>query len=51
METSVSLLGRLAGRPTADDWRRLLDLYQPLLRALPHFPKPDQRCKGSVRSP
>jgi RNA polymerase sigma-70 factor (ECF subfamily) len=33
METSVSLLGRLAGAPTDDDWRRLLDLYQPLLRA------------------
>ena len=33
METSVSLLGRLAGAPTDDDWRRLHDLYQPLLRA------------------
>jgi RNA polymerase sigma-70 factor (ECF subfamily) len=33
VETSVSLLERLAGRPTDDDWRRLLDLYQPLLRA------------------
>jgi len=33
METSVSLLERLASRPTDDDWRRLLDLYQPLLRA------------------
>ncbi len=33
METSVSLLGRLAGTPDDDDWRRLLDLYQPLLRA------------------
>ena len=33
METSVSLLGRLAGAPTDDDWQRLLDLYQPLLRA------------------
>lgn len=33
METSVSLLERLAGRPGDDDWRRLLDLYQPLLRA------------------
>jgi RNA polymerase sigma-70 factor (ECF subfamily) len=33
METSVSLLGRLAGAPTDDDWRRLDDLYQPLLRA------------------
>jgi RNA polymerase sigma-70 factor (ECF subfamily) len=32
METSVSLLGRLAGAPTDDDWRRLLELYQPLLR-------------------
>jgi RNA polymerase sigma-70 factor (ECF subfamily) len=32
METSVSLLERLAGAPTDDDWRRLLDLYQPLLR-------------------
>ena len=33
METSVSLLERLAGAPTDDDWRQLLDLYQPLLRA------------------
>jgi RNA polymerase sigma-70 factor (ECF subfamily) len=33
METSVSLLERLAGKPTDDDWRRLHDLYQPLLRA------------------
>jgi RNA polymerase sigma-70 factor (ECF subfamily) len=33
METSVSLLERLAGAPTDDDWRRLVDLYQPLLRA------------------
>lgn len=33
METSVSLLGRLAAAPTDDDWRRLHDLYQPLLRA------------------
>jgi RNA polymerase sigma-70 factor (ECF subfamily) len=32
METSVSLLERLAGTPGNDDWRRLLDLYQPLLR-------------------
>jgi RNA polymerase sigma-70 factor (ECF subfamily) len=33
METSVSLLERLAGAATNDDWRQLLDLYQPLLRA------------------
>src|SRR5271156_45964 len=33
METSVSLLDRLAGAPTDDDWSRLNDLYQPLLRA------------------
>jgi RNA polymerase sigma-70 factor (ECF subfamily) len=33
METSISLLERVAGAPTNDDWRRLLDLYQPLLRA------------------
>jgi RNA polymerase sigma-70 factor (ECF subfamily) len=33
METSVSLLGRLAGAPTDDDWRRLDELYRPLLRA------------------
>ena len=32
METSVSLLERLASTPTDDDWRRLLDLYQSLLR-------------------
>src|SRR6516165_10136469 len=33
METSVSLLGRLGGTPTEDDWRRLDELYRPLLRA------------------
>jgi RNA polymerase sigma-70 factor (ECF subfamily) len=33
MDTSVSLLGILAGAPTDDDWRRLDDLYRPLLRA------------------
>jgi RNA polymerase sigma-70 factor (ECF subfamily) len=33
METSVSLLERLAGAPNDDDWRRLHDLYRPLLRA------------------
>ena len=33
METSASLRGRLAAAPTADDWRRLDDLYRPLLRA------------------
>jgi RNA polymerase sigma-70 factor (ECF subfamily) len=33
METSVSLLDRLGRAPTEEDWRRLLDLYQPLLRA------------------
>jgi RNA polymerase sigma-70 factor (ECF subfamily) len=33
MKTSVSLLERLAGAPTDEDWRRLLILYQPLLRA------------------
>jgi hypothetical protein len=27
METSVSLLERLAGQPT-EDWRRLLDLFR-----------------------
>ena len=32
MDTSGSLLERLAGAPTDDDWRRLNDLYQPLLR-------------------
>jgi RNA polymerase sigma-70 factor (ECF subfamily) len=32
METSLSLLERLAGRPSEEDWRRLLELYQPLLR-------------------
>jgi RNA polymerase sigma-70 factor (ECF subfamily) len=31
METSVSLLERLSGAPTDDDWRRLYDLYRPLL--------------------
>jgi RNA polymerase sigma-70 factor, ECF subfamily len=33
METSVSLLGVLASAPTDGDWRRLDDLYRPLLRA------------------
>jgi RNA polymerase sigma-70 factor (ECF subfamily) len=33
VETSRSLLERLAAAPTDDDWRRLLELYQPLLRA------------------
>jgi DNA-directed RNA polymerase specialized sigma24 family protein len=33
METSFSLLERLAGAPTDDDWRRLDDLYRPLLRS------------------
>ncbi len=33
METSVSLLERLAAAPTDDDWRRLDELYRPLLRA------------------
>ena len=32
METSISLLGRLTGAPTDDDWRRLDELYRPLLR-------------------
>jgi hypothetical protein len=33
METSATLLERLANAPTDDDWRRLDDLYRPLLRA------------------
>src|SRR6516165_1976854 len=33
METSASLLERLAAAPTDADWRRLDDLYRPLLRA------------------
>ena len=33
METSISLLDRLAAAPTDDDWQRLDELYQPLLRA------------------
>jgi RNA polymerase sigma-70 factor (ECF subfamily) len=33
MDTSGSLVERLAGAPTEDDWRRLDDLYRPLLRA------------------
>jgi len=32
METSASMLDRLAGAPTDDDWRRLDELYRPLLR-------------------
>jgi RNA polymerase sigma-70 factor, ECF subfamily len=31
METSISLMERLTGMPTDDDWRRLDDLYRPLL--------------------
>jgi RNA polymerase sigma-70 factor (ECF subfamily) len=33
METSVSLLDRLSAAPTDQDWRRLHDLYRPLLRS------------------
>ena len=33
METSGSLIECITGKPTEDDWRRLDDLYQPLLRA------------------
>jgi RNA polymerase sigma factor (sigma-70 family) len=33
VETSASLLERLAGKPSDLDWQRLFDLYQPLLRA------------------
>jgi hypothetical protein len=33
VDTSVSLLDRPAAAPTDDDWRRLLELYQPTLRA------------------
>jgi RNA polymerase sigma-70 factor (ECF subfamily) len=33
METSPSLVKRLASTPTDDDWRRLDELYRPLLRA------------------
>jgi RNA polymerase sigma-70 factor (ECF subfamily) len=33
VETSISLLERLTDRPTDLDWQRLVDLYQPLLRA------------------
>lgn len=33
METSASLLDRLAAAPSDADWRRLFDLYAPLLRA------------------
>jgi RNA polymerase sigma-70 factor (ECF subfamily) len=33
METSLSLLEVLAGTPGEDDWQRLHDLYQPLLRS------------------
>ncbi|WP_020471272.1 RNA polymerase sigma factor [Zavarzinella formosa] len=31
METSVSLIARLAAAPSETDWRRLHDLYRPLL--------------------
>jgi RNA polymerase sigma-70 factor (ECF subfamily) len=33
MDTSVSLLDRLAADPNDEDWRRLVELYRPLLRA------------------
>ena len=33
METSVSLLERITGAPTDADWRRMHDLYRPLLCA------------------
>jgi RNA polymerase sigma-70 factor (ECF subfamily) len=33
METSASLIERITGAPTDADWRRLDDLYRPLLRA------------------
>lgn len=33
METSLTWLGRLTGSPTDGDWRQLLDVYGPLLRA------------------
>ncbi len=33
MQTSVSLLARLAADPVGDDWQRLDTLYRPLLRA------------------
>jgi RNA polymerase sigma-70 factor (ECF subfamily) len=33
VETSLSLLERLTGQPTDPDWQRLVDVYQPLLRA------------------
>ncbi|HLW67558.1 MAG TPA: sigma-70 family RNA polymerase sigma factor [Gemmataceae bacterium] len=32
METSLTWLGRLAGDPTDRDWKRLLEVYGPLLR-------------------
>src|SRR4051812_4399970 len=32
MDTSLSLLERLADRPAEGDWERLVALYQPLLR-------------------
>lgn len=32
METSLTLLGRLTATPSDADWRRLLDVYGPLLR-------------------
>lgn len=33
METSASLLDRLVDGPAEADWRRMVDLYQPLLRS------------------
>ncbi len=32
MQTSLTWLGRLTGDPTEGDWKRLLDVYGPLLR-------------------
>jgi hypothetical protein len=37
MDTSVSLLGRLAGAPTDDDWRRLDDLYEEMVSVRRQF--------------
>src|SRR5688572_13923990 len=33
LETSISLLDRLAGSPSERDWQRMVELYQPLLRS------------------
>lgn len=45
METSASLLDRLAGRPDEADWRRLDALYRPYIRS---WVLREPRCRGDA---